>query len=105
MQFAAPLGSHSRPHSHRFAKLNPFKSADDEGGDELGQEADPDDIAGGGQHLGGAADVEARKKLRVSHALRSFLAKVGEIEAGQVGADDAETVVSVAREESDQGHL
>lgn len=83
--------------THRFAKFNPFKDADDEGGDEQGQIADQDHIAGGGHQLGGKADAEARKTLRVSHALRSFLASVGEITEDDVGGDNDETNVRPQR--------
>lgn len=78
-----------------FSPCCRFRDADDEGGDELGQEVDPNSIAGGGHAIGGQGDVEARKKLRVSHALRSFLAKVGEIQEADIGGDDSEEVVSI----------
>lgn len=71
-----------------------FRDDDDEGGDELGEEANENSIAGGGHGIGGAADLEERKKLRVSYALRSFLAQAGEIGKADIGGDDDETVVS-----------
>ncbi|PWN31796.1 PLC-like phosphodiesterase [Meira miltonrushii] len=77
--------------THRFAKLNPFRDDDDEGGDDLGEEINETSIAGGGRAIGGSADIEARKKLRVSHVLRSFLAQEGEISKDAVGGDDSET--------------
>ncbi|CEH18641.1 Phosphoinositide-specific phospholipase C [Ceraceosorus bombacis] len=83
--------------THRFAKLNPFKPSDDEGGDDLGQEADLDHLAGGGRVIGSAADIDERKKLRVSHALRSFLAhRAKEIAESDIGGDEEETRHSVA---------
>jgi phosphatidylinositol phospholipase C delta len=40
--------------------------------------------------------VQARKKLRVSQALRSFLAQAGEVPEAEVGGDDSETVCTPA---------
>ncbi|KDN52875.1 1-phosphatidylinositol-4,5-bisphosphate phosphodiesterase delta-3 [Tilletiaria anomala UBC 951] len=71
--------------THELAHLNPFRSALDEGGEELGHVVTEASIAGGGRR------AEDRKGLHVSHALRSFLADAREIEEGDVGdkADDA----------------
>ncbi|UZJ53123.1 hypothetical protein CBS101457_002443 [Exobasidium rhododendri] len=82
--------------THRFARFNPFREDEDEGGDELGEEVNETSIAGGGHAIGGKADGDARDKLRVSHALRSFLAQVGEIPEGEVGGDDSDTVSTPA---------
>lgn len=70
-----------------------FRKADDEGGEELGEETDETTTAGGGRATGGDADIEARKKLHVSHALRKFLAEIGEIKEEDVGGDDNEQTV------------
>jgi hypothetical protein len=72
-----------------------FREDDDEGGDELGEDVNETSVAGGGKALGGRADVEARKKLRVSAALRAFLAHAGEIKKEDVGGGDDETVVCI----------
>lgn len=58
----------------------------------MGEEINEDSVAGGGRAIGGNADVEARKKLRVSHALRAFLAKQGEIGEADVGDSDDDPV-------------
>lgn len=79
---------------HLFPTGISFRSDDDEGGDELGEETNENSIAGGGHGIGGVADVEERKKLRVSLALRKFLAEAGQIDKADVGGDDEETTVS-----------
>ncbi|CAO1620989.1 unnamed protein product [Parajaminaea phylloscopi] len=73
--------------THRFAKFNPFRDADDEGGEELGEDLTKLSVAGGGRGTFGG-DIEERKKLHVSHALRVFLAEHGEIGADDVGGKD-----------------
>lgn len=55
-----------------------------------------DSVAGGGRATGGRADLEARKKLHVSHVLRRFLAEQGMIPKDAVGGDDSEQVHSQA---------
>jgi hypothetical protein len=84
---------------HIFLSLDSsssFRDDDDEGGDEKGEDVNETSVAGGGHAIGGNADVEARKKLRVSHALRAFLAHTGAIQDSEVGGDDSETQVSRA---------
>lgn len=81
--------------THRFAKWNPFREDDDEGGEELGEELGADTVAGGGRGTFGG-DIEERRKLPVSHALRKFLEKKGEIKEADVG-EKGENVTEVSR--------
>jgi hypothetical protein len=95
MSAAAPTDDAPSVLTHRFARFNPFRGSEDEGGDEQGQAADPEHIAGGGHVFAGRGDEQARRQLRVSHALRAMLAQQGEIRESDVGGGDDETLVSV----------
>lgn len=79
--------------THRFAKFNPFRSEEDEGGEELGEDLTNLSVAGGGRGTFGGA-IEERKKLNVSHALRDFLKERGEIGPHDVGGKDDRAPVS-----------
>lgn len=80
--------------THRFAKLNPFRSEGDEGGEELGEDLTDLSVAGGGR--GTLADGEDRKKLHVSYALRKFLHDQGEVKEAEVGKHEEEAPHSPA---------
>ncbi|PWN98804.1 PLC-like phosphodiesterase [Tilletiopsis washingtonensis] len=96
MSAAAPTDDAPSVLTHRFARFNPFRGSEDEGGDEQGQAADPEHIAGGGHVFAGRGDEQARRQLRVSHALRAMLAQQGEIRESDVGGGDDETLHSSA---------
>jgi phosphatidylinositol phospholipase C delta len=72
--------------SSRLAKLKPFSNADVEDEDQGGEETEPTTIAGGG-HSTRPTDI-TQHKLRVSHALRSFLVKENVLSSEEAGIDD-----------------
>lgn len=74
--------------THKLAQWNPFRDSKDEGGEELGEEITDDSVAGGGRGTFGG-DLDERKKLRVSHALKQFLHEKGELGKEDVNDGDA----------------
>lgn len=103
------------PHSglsSRMAKLNPFKSKsiDDDDDEDQGQEIDSNTIAGGGHGAWPTpADITHQhfQKLRVSHALQSFLSHegvLGESNAEALGALLDKPVVSPPSHLLDRSH-
>ncbi|CAO1622953.1 unnamed protein product [Sympodiomycopsis kandeliae] len=75
--------------THKFASWNPFRDEKDEGGEELGEEITDLSVAGGGRGTFGG-NIEERKQLKVSHALRRFLHEKGELKESDIGKEDDE---------------
>jgi phosphatidylinositol phospholipase C, delta len=79
------MPSSDHPITSRFAALNPF-SKDEDIEDERGETITANSVAGGGH---GARETGITKnKLRISHALKSFLVDQGAISYQESSADD-----------------
>lgn len=73
--------------THRFAKFNPFRDEEDEGGEELGDDLTLNSVVGGGRGTF-EGDIEERKRFHVSHALRVFLSEQGEISKDDIDSQE-----------------